>query len=82
MDASALRTELRTFIAGNFLYSDDPVADDASLLESGLIDSTGAMELISHVEALLGVTFDDDQLVAANFDSVDRIVAFASRVTG
>ncbi len=78
MDADALRTDLRSFIATNFLFTDDAVADDMSLLESGVIDSTGAMELIGHVEDLLGVTVADEDLVAANFDSIDRIVAFAT----
>ncbi|MCB0981282.1 MAG: acyl carrier protein, partial [Ilumatobacter sp.] len=72
MDADALRAELRSFIATNFLFADvSSVDDEASLLTSGVIDSTGAMELISHLEELLGTSFPDDALVADNFDSVD-----------
>ena len=79
MDADALRTELRSFIATNFLFADTAsVEDGASLLTSGVIDSTGAMELISHLEGLLGTAFPDDELVADNFDSVDRMIAFAA----
>ncbi|MCO5330915.1 MAG: acyl carrier protein [Ilumatobacteraceae bacterium] len=79
MDADALRAELRSFIATNFLFADvSSVDDEASLLTSGVIDSTGAMELISHLEELLGTSFPDDALVADNFDSVDRMLAFAT----
>ena len=82
MDVDALRAGLRTFVAENFLFQDAASLDDsASLLESGLIDSTGAMELISHVEDLVGTTFADDQLVAANFDSIDRVVEFVTRTS-
>ena len=83
MDRDAFRTHLRTFIAQNLLFSAETELDDsASLLESGLIDSTGAMELIAHVEATVGRTFDDGDLVASNFDSIDRIVAFAVPAQG
>ena len=79
MDADALRAELRSFIATNFLFADvSSVDDEASLLTSGVIDSTGAMELISHLEELLGTSFPDDALVADNFDSVDGMLAFAT----
>lgn len=79
MDAQALRTDLRTFVADNFLYDDaSSLADDASLVGSGLLDSTGVLELISHLEGELGFEFRDDELVGANFESIDRIVAFLS----
>lgn len=81
MDADSLRTDLRAFIATNFLFDASAVvADDESLLEGGLIDSTGAMELISHVEGLIGVMVPDEDLTASNFDSIDRIVDFVGRL--
>ena len=77
MDADALRTDLRTFVAENFLYDDaSTLADDASLVGSGLLDSTGVLELISHLESAYGLQFRDDELVGANFESIDRIVRF------
>ena len=79
MDAQALRADLRTFVAENFLYDDaSAVSDDASLVGSGLLDSTGVLELISHLEGELGFQFRDDELVGANFESIDRIVSFLS----
>jgi len=83
MDTEALRAELRTFIATNFLFDAEAAIDDsASLLNGGLIDSTGVLELVTHLESTLGVTFDDQDLVAANFDSIDRMVAFISPTAG
>jgi acyl carrier protein len=82
MNADTLRTDLRRFVSSNFLFDEHADLDDAtSLLDSGLIDSTGVLELVTHLESTLGVTFDDRDLVAANFDSIDRMVAFVSRVT-
>ncbi|HQZ33457.1 MAG TPA: acyl carrier protein [Ilumatobacteraceae bacterium] len=79
MHADDLRENLRDFIAKNFMYTERAVSDDTSLLESGLIDSTGAMELITHIETTLGRTFADSDLVAANLDSIDRILTFVGR---
>jgi acyl carrier protein len=36
----------------------DNLADDTSLLESGLLDSFGFLELILHLEETTGVTMD------------------------
>jgi len=83
MDLDTIRADLRTFIARNFLFADEAAIDDGvSLLESGLVDSTGAMELITHVESTVGRTFADDELVASNFDSIDRIIDFITRSAG
>lgn len=61
------------------MYDDaSTLADDASLVGSGLLDSTGVLELISHLEGELGFEFRDDELVGANFESIDRIVTFLS----
>ena len=83
MDAEQLRGEVRRFIEDNFLYDGaDTLRDDVSLLDSGMIDSTGVLELITHLEGTYSVTFDDDELVAANFDSVDRVVRFLGAKLG
>ena len=83
MDVEQLRADVRGFIQDNFLYDGaDPLRDDASLLDSGIVDSTGVMELITHLETTYGLTFGDDELVASNFDSVDRVVRFLGTKLG
>ena len=42
---------IRTYIVENFLFSEDEgLDDDVSLLETGIIDSTGALELVVFLE--------------------------------
>jgi acyl carrier protein len=53
--------------------------EDTSLLDSGLIDSTGVLELISFLEEELGITIDDTEVVPENLDSLSRIAAFVER---
>jgi acyl carrier protein len=73
-------TAIRAYLVETFLLGDDDGFDDAeSLLESGIIDSTGVMEVVVFLEERFGITIDDDELVADNLDSVDRLAAFVAR---
>lgn len=76
-----LRDQIRSYIIENFLFGEaGPLSHDGvSLLDSGIIDSTGVMELIAFLEGDLGLTVLDDELVPANLDSVDNLVRFVER---
>lgn len=85
-DASVLTTgqvhaEVRTYIVDNFLFgNDDPtLTGDASFLETGIIDSTGILELIQYAESTYGIEIDDEDMIPENLDSLDRISAFVIR---
>lgn len=69
------------FIAENFLFGDRTSLPSAqeSLIEQGLIDSTGVLELIAFLEESYGITVADEEMVPENLDSVARIVAFIDR---
>jgi acyl carrier protein len=73
-----IETTLRNYITRNILFSDGeyPYADDASFLETGVVDSLGVMELVMFVEERFGVDVDDREVVPANFDSVSRLSAY------
>ena len=53
--ADTFAAEIKEFIVSNFLFGQegDGLADDQSFLESGIIDSTGLLELVSFVEQQL-----------------------------
>ncbi len=78
------RPLVRQFILKNFLFTDDDaaLADGASLIQSGVIDSTGVLELITHLEESLGIRVPPEEMVPANFDSIDAICAYLARKTG
>jgi acyl carrier protein len=65
----------------NFLFGQngDDLANGQSLVKAGLIDSTAVLELVAFLELRYGIAVDDSELVSANMDSVDRIVAFVER---
>lgn len=79
-----VRERIRSYIIDNFLFGDtEPLTgDDVSLLDSGIIDSVGVMELVAFLEGDLGVTVDDADLVPENLDSVDNLVRFVETKQG
>jgi acyl carrier protein len=76
--------EIRQFIIDNFLFGEggsDLSASD-SLLEKGLIDSTGILELVGFLQARFGVDIEDHEIVPTNLDSIDKIARFVQRKKG
>jgi acyl carrier protein len=68
---------IREFVVDTFLLGDDDgFDDDDSLIDGGIVDSTGVMELVSFLEATYGIAIEDRELVAANLDSITRLRAF------
>jgi acyl carrier protein len=77
MTQEEVRTRVHQFIRKNFLFDEKtPLGDDQSLLGSGVVDSTGILELISFLEETCRVKFEDSELVADNFDTIARISGF------
>lgn len=81
MSDDAIRGKIRGHILENLMFTDDAtrLPDDASLLDMGVIDSTGVLELVLLLEEDFGLQVKDSAMVPENFDSVDRIVSFVQR---
>jgi acyl carrier protein len=75
------KSEIKQFILGNYLFTNDEtaLADDDSLLKKGIVDSTGMLELIMHIEEQYGIKVAEDEMLPANLDSVVKITAFLER---
>jgi acyl carrier protein len=72
--------KVRDYIRQNFLFgSDQKLGEQDSLLDRGIIDSTGAMELVTFIESEFGVEVSDQDLVPENLDSLAAITAFVTR---
>jgi acyl carrier protein len=70
--------KVRKFIENNFLFREDRlgIGDSESLLDAGLIDSTGVLELVAFLEGEFGLRVADAEIVPENLDSIRAIVAF------
>lgn len=76
-----VKAQLRQYVVDTFLFGvgGETLTDDLSLLEAGIIDSTGVLELVAVIEEKYGVQVDDSELVPENFDSLAKIAAFVER---
>ena len=76
-----METDIRQFLTEVFFLGDDPAGlpGSKSLIDSGIIDSTGVLELVGFLEDKYAIRINDDELVPENLDSVDNIVSFVNR---
>lgn len=76
-----LRFELRSFVVENFMYGQDgdTLGDEASFIESGIIDSTGVLELIGFLESQYKITLEPAELVPENLDSISSLMRLVGR---
>jgi acyl carrier protein len=76
----SIRTTVLKFLQTNFVFDEKKqIAESESLIGAGIVDSTGILEVISFLEETYGVRFLDDELIAENFDSLERIVSFMKK---
>ncbi|MBK8743138.1 MAG: acyl carrier protein [Betaproteobacteria bacterium] len=78
---SSVEEVVREFIVVNFLFGDTQrkLSNDDSLLEHGIIDSTGIMELVFFLEDKYSIEIEANELVPANLDSINKTVDFIKR---
>jgi acyl carrier protein len=77
MDSESVRAEIRAYIVDNFLFGNEAdLSDDQSLLEYGLIDSTGILELVGFLEERFAIQVPDEEMIPDNMDSIDRVVGY------
>ena len=78
IDDVSTASEIRTFLATNFPLGEDARGIDgaAPLLEAGILDSTGVLELVDFLQDQFKVTIADDELLPENLNSIDNIVRF------
>lgn len=78
---TSTENKIRAFIAENFLFREDlqALSKTQSLLDAGLIDSTGVLELVAFLETTFPITIEDADIVPENLDTVKSIVAYVER---
>ena len=76
------KDQIRQFIFEKFpLAKSRGLEDSSQLLEEGVLDSLGILELVDYLQSELGVTAEDDDLVPENFASIDAITTFVDSKT-
>ena len=76
-----MREQLLSFVNGD--VSLDPsveIVGDTDLLLTGLVDSVGLIEIVVWLEDEVGIEVDPTDVVLANFQTVDQMVALVERI--
>ena len=68
-----LKARIREFVKETFFYRGE-LSDEESLLNKGILDSTGVLEVVGFLESAFGISVSDEDIVPENLDSV-RVIA-------
>ena len=75
-----IEQKIRQFIVQNLYYcKDEPISDEDSFLETGVVDSMGVMELVGFIQSEFGVEVAQQEIVVENFDSIRKLADFVRR---
>jgi acyl carrier protein len=79
MQTTDIHQEIHTFLTDNFLFGKkDGLSDDTPLL-GNVIDSTGILQLVVHLQDRFGISVEDDEVSSDNLGTVKTTVAFVER---
>lgn len=75
---------IRSFVIENFLFGKDDgnILENTAFLESGIVDSTGILELVAFIEETYGITLEDAEIIPENLNSLKNISQFLERKLG
>lgn len=74
-------SKVKAFILENFLFGEEKglPGEEESFLQSGIIDSTGILEVVAWIEDTFNVKVSDVDLLPENFDSIRQLADFINR---
>lgn len=79
MERESIQKKIREFVVENFLLDEEiELGDNDSFLESGVIDSTGILEVVYFLEEEYGVSVGEEEMVPENLDSIERMGRFVA----
>ena len=75
--ANVVEQKIQAFLVDKFpLARKAGVSTNTPLLENGILDSLGILDIVGYLEGEFNITFHDDELVPENFQSLAAISAF------
>lgn len=80
MELEILRDQVRQLILEKIpLAAKRGVQNGDHLLESGILDSLGVLDVVNEVEGKFQITLNDEELVPENFQTIDNIASFVNK---
>jgi len=83
MQTQQIAAQIEKFIETSFGFDQARKPERGqSLLDFGVVDSTGMLQLVSFLEETFSIKIEDEELVPANLDSIDNTAAFVAGKLG
>jgi len=84
MGSDGIRGKIREYIQDRFMIGKplNSLKDNDQLLEKGILDSTGVLELVGFIEEYFAFSVEDAELLPDNLGSVENIAGYIERKTG
>ena len=76
-----MKTQIRNFVLSKFMFDAKPedLGDNVSFLETGIIDSTGVVELLAFLEEEFRIEVEDAEVIPENLDSIDNLCRYLEK---
>ncbi|MFW5775611.1 MAG: acyl carrier protein [Chitinivibrionales bacterium] len=74
-----IKRALLDFICRNYMVEEHEFEMDKSLVDQGIIDSFGLVELSTHMTQTYGFTVEENDMNRENFGSVEKMTAFIEK---
>ena len=75
-----IKEQISEYIKENILFGDGDIPDEnVSFTESGILDSTGFLGLITFAESNFEIEISDDELDPENLETLSKISSFIER---
>lgn len=80
--AVEIQQTVKSYLISNFfLNASTALEPDTSFLESGIIDSTGILEVIQFIEETFKIKVEDMEMVPENLDSIGNVARYVLKKT-
>ena len=76
-----IKSEVKKFVMDNFMMGRDEseLGENDSLLDKGIIDSTGVLELVAFIEETYSIAIEDEELIPENLDSLTNLENYITK---
>src|SRR5690242_20704086 len=80
MDDLRVKEQLTDFVLQNYLFGDTAriPGEDDGLVEEGIIDSTGVLELIEFLESQFDITVSEEETVPENLGTIANLTRYVT----
>jgi acyl carrier protein len=79
MNEAIITQAVREYIAARFVDDPSTLKDDTMLMQSGIIDSFGMIEILNFLRERFGLTIPEDEIQLDNFQSIQTIISLLKR---